>query len=42
VMATQASRAKRLSAADHVLYNDGLTLDQLEVLTAQICARFGL
>ncbi|WP_296509208.1 dephospho-CoA kinase [Rhodoferax sp.] len=42
VMATQASRAKRLSAADHVLYNDGLTLDQLEVLTAQIYARFGL
>lgn len=42
VMAAQASRAKRLSAADHVLYNDGLTLDQLEVLTTQFCARFGL
>jgi dephospho-CoA kinase len=42
IIAAQAPRAKRLAAADIVLYNDRLTLDQLAHETAEIALRFGL
>jgi dephospho-CoA kinase len=42
VMAGQASRAKRLTAADSCLLNDGLTLEALALLVHQLGLRFGL
>ncbi|MEO8388188.1 dephospho-CoA kinase [Polaromonas sp.] len=42
IMAGQASRAQRLAAADVCLYNDGLTLADLEGQVRQLAARFGL
>jgi len=42
IMASQASRQVRLHAADLVLCNDGLTLDELAMEVEQIAVRFGL
>ena len=42
IIAGQASRAQRLSAADLCLYNDGLPLDALDLQVRQLAARFGL
>lgn len=42
IIAAQAPRAQRLAAADIVLYNDGLSLDQLAYETGEIATRFGL
>ncbi len=42
VVAAQATRAARLAAADVVIYNEGLSLPQLEQLVTQISRRFGL
>lgn len=42
IMATQASRAKRLAAADSVVFNDGINLDQLAELVHGIGRQFGL
>jgi len=42
IIASQASRATRLRAADIVICNDGLSLPQLEHLVRQLLRRFGL
>ncbi len=42
IMASQASRMQRLQAADLVLFNDGLTLDQLRSEVLQVAHHFGL
>jgi dephospho-CoA kinase len=42
IIAAQATRRKRLSAADHVLCNDAITLPELEALVQQISRQFGL
>jgi dephospho-CoA kinase len=42
VLTAQVNRMTRLQGADHVIYNDGITLGQLEALTQQISAQFGL
>ena len=42
IIATQASRSRRLRAADCVLFNDSITLDALECQVREICALFGL
>lgn len=42
IIAAQATRTTRLAAADVVVYNDGLSLDQLAHETGEIAARFGL
>ena len=42
IIASQATRAQRLSAADLVLYNDDLTLAQLGQEVRQLARRFGL
>lgn len=42
VLAAQAMRTKRLKGADFVIFNDGITLSQLETLTQQISVQFGL
>lgn len=42
VIASQASRIARLKAADIVLFNVGLTLDELGLEVQQIARRFGL
>ena len=43
IMAAQASRVRRLAAADWVIYNDeGLGIDGLHAFTDQIAAWFGL
>jgi dephospho-CoA kinase len=42
IMAGQASRAKRLAAADICIYNDGLRLETLALLVRQLAVRFGL
>lgn len=42
IIAAQASRPRRLAAADAVLFNDGITLRELAVLVAQIGRQFGL
>ena len=42
IMASQASRAQRLNAADLVVYNDSQSLQALEVQAGLIAARFGL
>jgi dephospho-CoA kinase len=42
ILATQARRHQRLSAADWVLFNEGLTMDALEREVQQFCTLFGL
>jgi dephospho-CoA kinase len=42
IIASQASRRLRLAAADSVIFNVGLSLDELAVELQQISARFGL
>jgi len=42
IIAAQASRATRLKAADMVVFNVGLTLDELAREVQQIAQRFGL
>lgn len=42
VIASQATRAQRLAAADLVIYNDGLTLDELAGQVRQIAQRIAL
>lgn len=42
IIASQASREYRLSAADSVLFNVALSLDDLAGEVRQICPRFGL
>jgi dephospho-CoA kinase len=42
IIAVQASRAQRLSAADLVICNEGLSLDQLRDKVVQAARRFGL
>lgn len=42
IIASQASRAARLKAADMVIFNVGLTLDELAREVRQIAHRFGL
>jgi dephospho-CoA kinase len=42
IMAAQASRALRLAAADIVICNDGISLEQLRDNVEQAAARFGL
>lgn len=42
VIAGQASRALRLQAADVSIYNDGLSLEDLDSVVAQLAFRFGL
>ena len=42
IIASQASRKKRLGAADSVLFNESLTLDQLASEVRQLSSRFGL
>jgi dephospho-CoA kinase len=42
ILAAQASRAKRLAAADAVLCNDGISLSALNALVRQMAAQFGL
>ena len=42
IMAAQASRAQRLQAADIVIFNDGLTLEELRDNVVQEARRLGL
>jgi dephospho-CoA kinase len=42
IMAAQASRAARLAAADLVVCNDGITLEQLQAQVLQAAPRLGL
>lgn len=42
IMAAQASRAQRLCAADVVLFNDGIHLQELALQVQQIAKQFGL
>ncbi len=42
VIASQATRAQRLAAADLVIYNDGLSLDELAAQASQIMQRITL
>jgi dephospho-CoA kinase len=42
VMAQQATRAQRLAAADVCLFNEGLSLPQLEAQVQQVWQHFGL
>ena len=42
IMAAQSSRAQRLAAADMCIYNDGLSLQALDLMVRQLAARFGL
>jgi dephospho-CoA kinase len=42
VIAAQASREQRLAAADLVIFNDGLTIDELRAQVREIGQRFGL
>ena len=42
IMAAQAPRLLRLAAADMVIANDGLSLEQLRVQVGRAAARFGL
>jgi len=41
-MAQQASRSQRLSCADAILVNQGLSFDDLDAQVAQLAADFGL
>ncbi|MCE2780582.1 dephospho-CoA kinase [Limnohabitans sp.] len=42
IMALQASRSQRLACADTVIFNQGLSLTELEAQVAQLAADFGL
>lgn len=42
VLAAQASRTQRLSAADICVYNDGVSLDELTQILRRLAAGFGL
>ena len=42
IVAAQATPAQRLAAADVVLFNDGVTLDELAAQTREIAGQFGL
>jgi dephospho-CoA kinase len=42
IMALQATRAQRLACADSVIFNQGLSLAQLEAEVARVAADFGL
>jgi dephospho-CoA kinase len=42
ILANQASRLRRLRAADHVICNDGISLPQLALIVGQLAGRFGL
>jgi dephospho-CoA kinase len=42
IIAAQASRGQRLAAADYVICNDGLSLDELRDKVVQTARRFGL
>ncbi|NMM10667.1 MAG: dephospho-CoA kinase [Polaromonas sp.] len=42
IMAAQSSREQRLAAADMCIYNDGLSLQALDLMVRQLAARFGL
>jgi dephospho-CoA kinase len=42
IVSTQASRAERLAAADAVIFNDGISLEQLRDKVVQVARRFGL
>ena len=42
IMAQQASRSQRLACADTVLFNQGLSFDDLDAQVAQLAADFGL
>jgi len=42
IMATQSPRALRRSAADWLVFNDGLALEQLQTHARQVAAHFGL
>jgi dephospho-CoA kinase len=42
IVALQASRAQRLACADVVIFNQGLSLVELEAQAAQVAADFGL
>ncbi len=42
IMANQATRARRLSAADTVIFNDDIDLDGLHALVGQVAKSFGL
>lgn len=42
IIASQASREARLAAADAVLFNDGIDMDQLASQVGQLCREFGL
>jgi dephospho-CoA kinase len=42
IMAAQAPRALRLAAADVVVFNEGITLEQLQAQVAQAARAFGL
>lgn len=42
VLATQATRLQRLAAADAVLYNPSITLDELALRVEELCQAFGL
>jgi len=42
VIAAQATRAERLAAADAVIFNEGITMDELQARTRDIARRFGL
>lgn len=42
ILASQASRANRLCAADVVICNDGLSMDQLDDQVQQVANHFGL
>ncbi len=42
IIAAQATRAERLAAADAVIFNDGITLEQLRQQAHAVARRFGL
>ena len=42
ILAAQATRRARRAAADAVLYNDGLSLQDLQAQVAALAHRFGL
>lgn len=42
IMATQSSRARRRATADWVIFNDGLSLQQLQALAHKVASHFGL
>jgi dephospho-CoA kinase len=42
IMTAQATREDRLSAADLVVFNDGITLDELALHVEEFCTQFGL